>query len=314
MSREARHYWGIRVVVVGGLLASLVTLWTIAIRQSLIVFNRTTDCGCAIAPLHWSTWMIIGTTLVGLATMYLTIRFGFEIGARIRRHRRVLQAALANGRVVWNHDVQTAIVVVPDSTAQAMTIGLVQPKVIVTDRLLRDLNRSEVASVLRHEQAHARSRDPLWSLLLESVGATLSWAVGLRTVVNTAFSLREIIADAVATANYTQARGLSGALYKLATATNPELVPAFSPNGDRITKLLNTKWELPVRWWSWRMIIAGVVVTAGLWFANGLPQATAAAQPLMATEACWLQEMICAGSPTHIILMSPEALMSKYGW
>ncbi|GEM_PF-4679460 len=314
MSREARHYRAIRAVVVGGFAASLLLLWTMATRQYLTLFHRATDCGCAITPLQWSTGMAVGSSVLGLATLYLTIRFLVEIGLRVRRHRTLTIGWLARGRVVWNHAVQMPVTVVTDQDAQAMTVGLWRPRIVVTTGLIHRLSSSEISSVLRHEQAHALARDPLWSVLLESTGATLSWIGGLRQIVNTAFSLREIVADAIATANYTQASGLSGAMYKLATTAKPAMVPAFSPNTDRVTKLLNTAWELPVRWWSWRTVVAGLVVAIGLWFASGLPQATAAAQPMLPNEACWLRQVMCAQPPTEIILMTPDSAMSKYGW
>lgn len=315
MTREGRQYWLIRAAVIGGFILIATASWTIATRQYLALYDRTTGCGCAAAPLQWTAGTAIGSIAVALVTLYLTARIAIEVSIRVRRHRRFMRRLQERGRFVWNHVLQKPVLIVTDSEAQAMTIGLLQPRIMVTTGLVRQLNFTEVGSVLRHEQAHARAFDPLWSLLLESIGATLGWIGGLRHIINSAFSLREIIADAAATANYTQAHGLSGAMYKLATASQPSLVPAFSPNADRVTKLLDASWVVPVRGWSWRTALLGLSILAGLWIVNGLPAATAAAQPMTEpTAACWLQEIMCAQPPTRVILMSPDALMSKYGW
>lgn len=321
MSREVRHYWAIRSAVVGGFVVCLTFLWFIAGRQYQTLFGQTSDCGCAIAPLKWPMDVAVGSALLGLATAYLTIRLLLAITVRIRRHVRLTASLRSRGRFVWHHDVKTTILVVPDQEAQAMTVGLWRPRIVITAGLIKRLSGSEIASVLRHEQAHARAHDPLWSLLLESIGATLSWVGGLRHLVNTAFSLRELIADAVATKNYTQASGLSGAMYKLATTARPEAIPAFSPNADRVTKLLNSTWQLPIRWWTWRTIAAGLIVIVGLLFASALPKATVAAQPTLPPEACWLRQVMCARPlelraerpDEKILLMTPDVSMSHYG-
>lgn len=313
MSRDLRQYWGIRLAIIGGFFVSLGLAWTMTIRQYLALFDRTTDCGCAIGPLQWSTGMIIGTTLLAVATGYLTIRFMIEVIIRVRRHQALRRNVTADSRAVWHQRVGAMVLITDDSSAQAMTLGLLQPQMVVTTGLIDRLSGSELTSVLRHEQAHARARDPLWSLLLESIGATLSWLGDLRQAVNIAFSLREMIADAVATDNYTAPRQLSGAMYKIATDAQPTSVPAFSPNADRVTKLLNTAWELPVRWWSWRTITMTMMLAVGFWLANGLPRATAAAQPTLPSAACWLRQIMCAQPIEHILLMTPDASMSLYG-
>ncbi len=314
MSRERRWYLAIRLGLIGGFFGLVVVLGSVVTRQAGMMRAVSGDCGCAAAPTQWPLSVVIGTMVVAAAASALTASFGIAVTRRVIRHRQLCVNLRRRGRVVFNYSLKQSILVVDDQVEQAMTVGLWRPRVVMTTGMIRRLRGSEVQTVLRHEQAHARGRDPLWSLLLETVGATFGFVGSLRSVVNSAFSLRELIADAAATENYTRVSGLSGAMYKLATVTPPRALPAFSPNTDRVNKLLDRSWSLPMPWWSWRTGLVGLVVALGLFGATQLSAATAAAEPTMPPEACWLRQVMCQGSTRRIILMSPETGMSRYGW
>lgn len=314
MIRELRWYRGIRFGVVGGFVLTLVIFWTFLMRQLHALAPMTSECGCSVSPAHWPIGVVIGTGFLATAVMVLSVRFITAIVIRIKRHRQLIRDLSKRSRRLWHHGLTGEILVLEDAAQQAMTIGFFRPSIVVTSSLIRRLTGSELLTVLRHEQAHARSRDPLWSILLEAVGATFGWIGGLRVLINTAFSLREIIADAVATENYTRVVGLSGALYKLATSSAPRALPAFSPNSDRVQKLLDRSWHPPMRWWSWRRSAAIAVLIVAFFSVGQLANATAAATPTMPAEACWLRQVMCRGAASEIILMTPDGTMSRYGW
>lgn len=312
--RERRWYWGIRFSLLVSPILVLGTVWTIVYRQYTLMAAPISDCGCSIAPIHWPLGVIIGTSVAVVFAAVLTIRLIFALSVRIIRHERLARHAQAQGRRIFHHRLGQPIWILEDHHQQALTLGLVTPKIIVTSGLVRRLSGTELLTVLRHEAAHVRSHDPLWSLLLESVGATFGWIGGLRSIVNTAFSLREIVADAAATENYARLRGLSGALYKLATAARPQVVPAFSPNTDRVMKVLDPAWRVPVQWWSWQRLAVVIGISSALFILGRLPVATAAARPTVPAEACWMRQVMCRGVGTEILLMSSDGVMSRYGW
>lgn len=315
MSRERRWYWTIQLGVLGGFVGALAVLWSVAIRQVQLLAPGSSDCGCVVAPASWPPVVMIGTGLVVVAVMALSVRFFIAIGRRAWRHNRLMARVLRSHRLVWHHRAQLAYRVIDEPTEQAMTLGLVRPKILVTTGLIRRLRGSELLSVLRHEQAHARGYDPLWSMLLEAVGETVGWIGGVRPIINSAFSLREVLADTVATKNYTRVDGLSGAIAKLARPIPPHVVPAFSPNNDRVNKLLNHRWQLPLPRLRWPTLALGLLVAGGIFAASHLPAATVAAQPTLPAEACWLRQTMCAGAPTsRLIFMSPTGVMSRYDW
>lgn len=312
--RERRWYWAIRFSLLASSFLILATLWSIVYRQYSLMAPPISDCGCSIAPIHWPVSVIIGTSVAVIVATVLTIRLLFALSVRIIRHERLARHAQAQGRRIFHHRLGQSIWILEDHHQQALTLGLITPKIIVTSGLVRRLSGTELLTVLRHEAAHVRSRDPLWSLLLEAVGATFGWIGGLRSIVNTAFSLREIVADAAATENYVRVRGLSGALYKLATGARPQVVPAFSPNADRVTKVLDPTWRVPVQWWSWQRFAFVIGISSALFILSHVPTATAAARPTVPAEACWIRQVMCRGAATEILLMSPDGSMSRYGW
>ncbi len=312
--RERRWYWGIQFSLLASSFLLLVTLWTIVYRQYTLMAAPISDCGCSIAPMQWPPSVIIGTSIAGAFAALLTIRLIYAVAVRGIRHERLARRARSQGRQIFHHRLGQSIWILDEPRQQAVTLGLFAPKIIVTSGLIRRLSGTELFTVLLHEAAHARSRDPLWSLLLESVGSTFGWIGGLRSIVNTAFSLREIIADSAATENYSHLGGLSGALYKLATASEPHVVPAFSPNTDRVSKVLDPAWRVPVQWWSWQRLVFVVAISAAVFLLGRLPTATAAARPTVPAEACWMRQVMCRGAGTDILLMSPDGSMSRYGW
>jgi Zn-dependent protease with chaperone function len=94
--------------------------------------------------------MILGGTGVAVLGHVLTV------GWRFGRGRRAVRTLLALGEA----SAATAPYRIVDSQLPfAVTAGLLRPRVFVSNRLLHDLSPSELATVLRHEQAHQRRRD-----------------------------------------------------------------------------------------------------------------------------------------------------------
>jgi len=94
--------------------------------------------------------MILGGTGVAVLGHVLTV------GWRFGRGRRAVRTLLALGEA----SAATAPYRIVDSQLPfAVTAGLLRPRVFVSNRLFHDLSPSELATVLRHEQAHQRRRD-----------------------------------------------------------------------------------------------------------------------------------------------------------
>ncbi len=58
----------------------------------------------------------------------------------------------------------------PGTTGTFAVVGLVRPAMFVSGAVLRELNETELRSVVRHEQAHVAARHNMLSLLLKTAG------------------------------------------------------------------------------------------------------------------------------------------------
>lgn len=260
MTRETRQYRDVRVALLGfallvfvGLALSSWRLWPI-VQQHLQ--SSRVGCGCTQFVLPTNPWLgalglvVIGTTLVTVG------RFAWMA----HRHWRRSQAHVAELRAVTRRTVHHArlrqtYTVVDRDDVFAVTIGLWRPQIYVSAGLLRQLRGQEVESVLRHEQEHVRVRDPLMMTIIAAINSTFGWLPMVSTWVHAGYTLRELSADAAATDDYRRSTGLAGAFLKMSEPLWPVTTSAFSPNTDRLNKLLDVTWHPPVRLWRWTHLL-----------------------------------------------------------
>jgi Zn-dependent protease with chaperone function len=113
----------------------------------------------------------------------------------------------------------------------AVTIGLVRPRILVSDRLAGTLSPAELAAVLAHERCHLRRRDPAWLLAAWLLAAYGWYLPATRWLAGRVALDRELAADRAALTLV--GRGmLAGALLKLAALPACPAVAAASPARD----------------------------------------------------------------------------------
>lgn len=331
MTKETRQYTWLRLTVaVTGLalftvmVLSSIRLWPIV---NAIVHPTTLRCGCAVVAIHTTWWMSVVAVFVSSLTLYSTVRFVYKIVDHIRRYRQVLRELTAAGfRAAWNSELHLKLTVISDQRPIAYTIGIFRPSIIVSEGLLQRLQPNEVSAVLLHERAHQAAFDPLVMMLLESITAAWHWVPGFRGLMTVAYSLRELAADARATDNYRSAESLSAAFVKLHDIAAHPVLSAFSPNGDRLEKLLNHEWTLPQRWWNWKVVIATVALLAGGLFIGRAVRAVNTELPVTASMACHETIVMCQAEPQQattlksvcaanlcVTVEHPKLVSSQYG-
>jgi Zn-dependent protease with chaperone function len=113
----------------------------------------------------------------------------------------------------------------------AVTVGLVRPRILVSDRLAGTLSPAELAAVLAHERCHLRRRDPA-RLLAARLLAAYGWYLpAARWLAGRVALDRELAADRAALTLVSRGM-LAGALLKLAALPVCPAVAAASPAGD----------------------------------------------------------------------------------
>lgn len=298
MTYEERQYRKVRYAVLGfvGLVVGVFVIISSQLWAPITQWLRPMAVHCSCAILHpLVNPLATGGAGLLLAAMALV---AWRLSAAAGRHgwRSWRQSRFfhqANHRVVEHQPTGERYTLLDSPEAQAVTVGLWRPRVYLTTGLIQALTKSEVQAVIRHEQVHRRVRDPLWTAILSSVDRGFGWLPWVRSWISQAYRWRELAADAAATDGYVQTIGLSGAFVKLATAAAPMVGTPFSPNADRVEKLLNPSWRPPLQIWRLSTMIGiAVFFTAAFVFAH-FAQASATPSTSQATAACQQTQRMC---------------------
>ena len=152
-----------------------------------------------LAPVHYGFHVIF---LVGLA---------YALWDRWRAHRssaRALQPLAASppvfGEPIWRAATEAGVDpgrmrLVDGLPCPALTVGMLRPMIYLAANLATGLTAEELVSVIAHEGAHLRRRDPLRLSLLRFLACTLFWIPALRRLADDMADEAEILADDSAT-------------------------------------------------------------------------------------------------------------------
>lgn len=309
MTKERRQYTWLKSVVLGSGVMTLMVLTVTSVRLwptlGRTLFQSKLQCGCAVVAIHPSWWVTGASGALIALTIVMLVRFGWTFIRHLRHSRRYLTRLTGRGgRAILHHPTHTVITVVNLAEPLAVTLGLFRPRIYLSQGLLRRLTASEVSSVIAHEREHQRAADPLVTATLDSVLNACPWFPGARQVMAAAYSLREVSADADATNGYRTVTALSSAFVKLSELNSEPSLSAFSPNRDRLEKLLDRNWSAPRRWWSWT---AALIISLAFLSAVTISRAARAAAPTVPQTAALCHETI-------VMCRDEQRPVSQLGW
>lgn len=133
----------------------------------------------------------------------------------------------------------------PASYASAFCIGLLRPRVVLTEGLLNRLEGDERAAVIWHEGVHACAREPLKCLLARLAVRTFFWMPVLGELLDRYLLAKELDADRLATAN-TSRRALAGALSEVIGQRSPASAVGIAEfSAARVDRLFDPSAALP---------------------------------------------------------------------
>lgn len=165
-------------------------------------------------------------TLAGLLlpVTALTVRFGWTLGRRLLRTRRLMSEFRICGvrppphlsTLADRSSLAGRLLLVDDPAIFACVVGVRRPRVVVSVGLFEHLNDRELAAVLRHEAHHARPGGMLRHVLTATACETVGFLSLARALAERAHLAEECAADRKAVVADPEA--LIGALLKLARA------------------------------------------------------------------------------------------------
>ncbi len=297
MTREARQYTWLKLSVLGiGLALMAVLTMTAAHLWPLVaraVAPAKLSCGCAVVAIQTPWWLTGAAGLIIALATWTLIRGAWVVGRQVIRSRRYERTLRQGGMQTVHHNFLNApVTIVNTAGSLAVTLGFWRPRLYISRPLLNQLSGSELRAVLAHERAHQRAADPLVTVLMDGVTSALRWLPGTSGLMALAYSRRELAADAQATDGYRQVAALSSAFLKLSDATAGQVGSAFSPNRDRLEKLLDQDWIAPRRW-KWTTLAMAVAVGGAALFIGRYAQAITPVVPPVVAAACHETMIMC---------------------
>lgn len=325
MTREARQYTQLKssifligAVLVVGAAMTLIKLWPI-LREAW----RPTQiaCGCATMAIQ-SPWWAVGIGIIAAGIIIFTSAcFFIRLAAHAVASRRQIRDFNQRGiRNVIHHRLGTRFFLINAIEPIAVTIGMWRPQIFLSTGLLQRLTASEVRAVVAHEQAHQLARDPLMTAIMDSLVKTFRWIPRATAWMTVAYSLRELSADAYATDNYRTTTALSSAFVKLNDTMPLVSGNSFSPNRDRLEKLLDQNWTRRTDWWNLASLGAVAVIFMGMLTIGRYAKAVVPDIPPSAvTAACHQTIVMCQAErqslpPPRTICATGSCLTVEHPW
>jgi Zn-dependent protease with chaperone function len=146
-----------RVLLAASLAPALVSS---AMMAAMIFDLAVRRCGAHLCLLYGSAGVSpLGAALSGL----LAVRLGRQGWAAFRALRHTRSTARTLESVASPGDAGSRIV--PVDEPQAFVVGLLRPRMYLSEGLLRRTDPRDLKSVMEHERSHIRRRDPLRRLI-----------------------------------------------------------------------------------------------------------------------------------------------------
>lgn len=219
-----------------GVLAALAlfcTIWTMGCPAA---------AACAQAGSHREVWPSLMTAMTLLITAPLIaacLRAAWLLTAAHNELRRFTSIELPERlhAAVSRTGVERVACVV-GSAPEALCVGVIHPRILVTSRIVERLRDRELDAVLLHEQHHGKRRDPLRRAILRAAADVYFFAPVLRWWAQRQLAQSELEADRVAIERL--GRGaVAGALWRVGSATGPKGAAAFTGAAElRVAQVL----------------------------------------------------------------------------
>lgn len=207
---------------------------------------KTLSCGCTMLAATTATIRIVPWTMIGFSALFTGwLAFSMvRVSVRVRSEWQNRRAGKlpANDRL---REVAGRLgitrVFLSRTEPDASTIGLWQPEIFVSDRLVRRLPTGELMAVLAHEAAHQAHRDSMrlfWVAVFEQAFGALP---AVKRLVAQFRQGIEQAADQVSVARLGGAFPLSRALTRMLgwrLAAPSATVASFAPAPDRLEALV----------------------------------------------------------------------------
>jgi hypothetical protein len=235
------------------LVALILAVDAIRFHAGVIAVRALEPSGAAPAITGAAPAEVVVLFALGSAGVWLLAIAARSLVGQVRDERAVLRRFEIVG--IRRLDGR-AVRIVRSRCPEAFCVGLLRPRVYVSDAALALLGRDELRAVLAHEACHAARRDPLRLLVARTLAGVFWFVPQVSVLGRRQEALAELAADAGA-ARQVGARSLAAAL--LAFDEVPEPPTGVAP--ERVDSLLG---RLPTCDLPWALVLVTLAGLAGL--------------------------------------------------
>lgn len=246
-----------------GFLAVLLFLGINLYPKLFLIWNAASDkleaaCGCAnhlsfsshpfffgvlsIAGFFLSAFLIFSVLRIAKIRKS-TSRF---IESSLERKRRKISPKLR--KAAEGLDLENRLTEIKSQSPIVFCSGFLKSRVFVSSKLVKVLDREELAAVLRHEQYHLLAHEPLKLFAVKALAKVLFFAPGIGLLAKQYSIFSELAADEWATAGFERKTSLSRALDKIIAfkenivVSQGLAIPFSEATEERINKLLDNQY------------------------------------------------------------------------
>lgn len=196
-------------------------------EMALLLFHHAANVVHDGSIRHYFKGMDQGNAVLGMAIslflIFLVAQIVWNIAKQVRLLKRwqtlfwLLKDEAATQRLNERHpELKNHILVVQHREFLALTIGFVNPKVVLSTFVMEHFSEKELQAILFHEQFHLMHRDPLKRMMTQIVLGVLGYVPLLKRLVQYYHISRELLADRYAMEKMNHNEALGSVLLKVA--------------------------------------------------------------------------------------------------
>ena len=227
-TNQAFYYLISITAVFMGLFGFLIVKFSqkIYIYSGIVIHQLRTACDCpAMAKFNDHPFIFTTLGIVGSMILFFIAFAIYRFFRLLIQTRKYVNEYL--NRAKRNHSVKLKsvlvaldlhpkrIIEISGSGAVVFCFGILKSKIIISRGLVDLLSTEELMSVLRHENYHLTSREPLKLFILKYFQNVFFFLPGMKSYLKKYITFSELAADEQATDNFTSRRALAGALLKI---------------------------------------------------------------------------------------------------
>ena len=266
--RQSRMMFSLSLVISGTIFLQMgYYLWSVFMGWD-IRFNLIAVCQSWLKRIGLSSLEYMLDALVIYTLIFSIWKISSQCyqTARMQKHLKLYKDSKRTTEMNATYSPgENHFIIVSHPVPLAITMGLIQPKIVLSTGLMNLLNEAELEAVIAHEMAHLKSRDPFTIFFMTLCSSTF-WYIPILKWLNQQYRiLKELAADDYAIEKQETTVHLGSALLKMLKVRQPDTMAfTYASFADtsinyRIDYMLNPLKELRVNV-PFRVIFLSVVI------------------------------------------------------